>query len=193
MVPQRIAVQCGNRCSRHQALVFVANALAGQGANVKQTTQKRTTNSIGQDFRKTLCMLTSRKDLSTAVHFLTTFPAVQFATTSSKDNTLTSSPSLRHESCPTQAEGWWSRTSSVRLGLCRMQATRWQATATEMLLPLCDTRSESKRNKKTRRNKQKIINGRRSKNRIDAAPDTTKRKFSGSKNPKTASHKAQIL
>ena len=83
-------------------------------------------------------MLTSRKDLSTAVHSVATTPA---------DNT--GSPSLRHASCTTQAEGAWSRVSSVRLGLCRMQAMRWQATATEMLLPRCETRSETERTKKS--------------------------------------------
>ena len=78
---------------------------------------------------------------------------MKFSTFSIHDTSTTSegntgSPSLRHASCPTQAEGWWSRTSLVRLGLCRMQATRWQVTATEMLLPLCETRSENKRKKK---------------------------------------------
>ncbi len=123
--------------------------------------------------QKTFCMLTSRKDSSTTVH----------PTSAGRSSDTTGSPSLSHASCPTQAKGWWSRVSSVRLGLCRMQATRWQATATEMLLPLCETRSERKRNKKTGETKQKIINGRRSKNKIDATTDTTKRKFCRSKTP----------
>ena len=74
--------------------------------------------------QKTFCMLTSRKDSSTTVH----------PTSAGRGSDTTGSPSLRHASCPTQAKGWWSRTSSVRLGLCRMQATRWHAAATGTLL-----------------------------------------------------------
>ena len=52
MVPQRTAVQCANRRGRNQALVFVANGLAGQGANVKHAAQKRITNRIGRNVKK---------------------------------------------------------------------------------------------------------------------------------------------
>jgi hypothetical protein len=133
MVPQRAAVQCGNRCSRHQALVFVANGLAVQGENVNLSSTKKKNQPHWAELRKTFRMLTSRKDLSTAVHPTSAW---------SSDNT--GSPSLRHASCATQAEGAWSRVNSVRLGLYKMQAMRWQATATEMLLPLCETRNENK-------------------------------------------------